>query len=176
VGALLATQAGITGGAMHIAAHAFGKITLFFCAGAILVALHKSEISDMRGIGKAMPLTMLAFFIASLGIIGLPPTAGTWSKWWLISATFDAGQMTVMAVLMISSLLNIAYLLPIPYHAFFPGNGQGTIFDRSQIKEAPVMSLIAIVITTTGTVALFFYPEPFYQLASHIVTGGLDVQ
>ncbi|MDH5354820.1 MAG: monovalent cation/H+ antiporter subunit D family protein [Gammaproteobacteria bacterium] len=176
VGALLATQAGITGGAMHIAAHAFGKITLFFCAGAILVALHKSEISDMRGIGKAMPLTMLAFFIASLGIIGLPPTGGTWSKWWLLSATFDADQMIVMIVLMISSLLNIAYLLPIPYHAFFPGNSQQTVLDRSQIKEAPVMSLVAIVITTSCTVALFFYPEPFYQLASHIVTGGADVQ
>lgn len=176
VGALLATQAGITGGAMHIAAHAFGKITLFFCAGAILVALHKSEINDMRGIGKAMPLTMLAFFIASLGIIGLPPTGGTWSKWWLLSATFDADQMIVMVVLMISSLLNIAYLLPIPYHAFFPGNGQGTVLDRSQIQEAPVMSLIAIVITTSCTVALFFYPEPFYQLASQIVTGGPDVQ
>lgn len=171
VGALLATEAGITGGAMHIAAHAFGKITLFFCAGAIYVAAHKTEISDMRGIGQAMPLTMLAFFIGSLSIIGLPPTGGTWSKWFLLSATLDAGQMTVMIVLMLSSLLNIAYLLPIPYHAFFRHDGQPMRFSRQAIHEAPGFSLVAIIITALGTLALFFYPEPFYLLASRIVEG-----
>ncbi|MBT8075619.1 MAG: monovalent cation/H+ antiporter subunit D family protein, partial [Gammaproteobacteria bacterium] len=81
VGALLATSAGALGGAMHIAMHAFGKITLFFCAGAIMVASHKTEISQMRGLGRQMPITMGAFFIGSMSIIGLPPCGGTWSKW-----------------------------------------------------------------------------------------------
>ncbi|MDH3561419.1 MAG: proton-conducting transporter membrane subunit, partial [Gammaproteobacteria bacterium] len=81
LGALLANAAGIVGSAMHIATHAFGKITLFFCAGVILVATHKTEISQMRGLGRRMPITMMAFLIASLSIIGLPPAGGTWSKW-----------------------------------------------------------------------------------------------
>ena len=170
VGALLATEAGITGGAMHIAAHAFGKITLFFCAGAIYVAAHKTEISDMRGLGRQMPLTMLAFFIASLAIIGLPPTGGTWSKWFLITATLDAEQMTILVILMLSSLLNIAYLLPIPYRAFFPHDGK-PIWVPSAIKEAPLPSLIALSVTMICSVGLFFYPQPFYLLASTIVDG-----
>ncbi len=76
VGALLANSAGALGGAMHIGMHAFGKITLFFCAGAIMVASHKTEISDMHGLGRRMPVTMAAFFIGSLSIIGLPPGGG----------------------------------------------------------------------------------------------------
>ncbi len=170
VGALLATQAGITGGAMHIAAHAFAKITLFFCAGAILVAAHKSEISDMRGLGRQMPLTMLAFFIASLAIIGLPPTGGTWSKWFLIMATLDAEQFVILGILMLSSLLNIVYLLPIPYRAFFPHDGK-PVWVLSEIKEAPPPSLIALWITVICCLALFVYPQPFYLLASTIVDG-----
>ncbi|MGB1239486.1 MAG: proton-conducting transporter membrane subunit, partial [Pseudomonadales bacterium] len=104
IGALLASQAGVIGSALHIAAHAFGKITLFFCAGAILVSLHKTEISQMRGIGRQMPLTMLAFFIASLSIIGVPPAAGTWSKWFLLTGSLDSGQYFIMLALMLSSL------------------------------------------------------------------------
>ena len=64
--------------------HAAGKITLFFCAGAIMVASHKTEISDMKGIGRQMPFTMFAFFIASLSIIVLPPLGGEWSKWYRV--------------------------------------------------------------------------------------------
>ena len=67
---------------MHIAMHAFGKITLFFCAGAVYVALHKTEISTMNGIGRQMPFTMAAFLIGALSIIGLPPCGGAWSKWY----------------------------------------------------------------------------------------------
>jgi multicomponent Na+:H+ antiporter subunit D len=89
LGAMLATGTGVVGGAMHIAMHAFGKITLFFCAGAILVAAHKTEISEMRGLGRRMPFTFAAFFVASLSIIGLPPMGGTWSKWELALAAAE---------------------------------------------------------------------------------------
>jgi multicomponent Na+:H+ antiporter subunit D len=167
VGALLATSAGVIGGSMHIAMHAFGKITLFFCAGAILVAAHKSNISEMRGLGKQMPITMAAFFIASLGIIGVPPTGGTWSQWFLLMGTLEAEQWVLMAVLMISSLLNIAYLIPISFHAFF--SGDNTPYSRAGIKEAPTASLIALSVTSVGCLVLFVYPQPLYELARAIL-------
>ena len=167
LGALLATSAGVIGSSMHIAMHAFGKITLFFCAGAILVAAHKSNISEMRGLGKKMPITMAAFFIASLGIIGVPPAGGTWSKWFLLMGTLEAEQWILMGALMVSSLLNIAYLIPIPFHAFF--SGDDTPYSRDRIKEAPLPSLIAICITTVGCLVLFVYPQPLYELASAIL-------
>jgi len=186
IGALLATSSGVIGSSMHIAMHAFGKITLFFCAGAILVTLHKSKISEMRGIGLQMPITMVAFFIASLSIIGVPPTGGTWSKWYLMMGTIETEQFVLMVILMLSSLLNIAYLLPIPFHAFFPklisfkasdklSSTTSAIEERLpsfEIKEAPLPSLIAIVVTTLGCLTLFIYPQPLFDLASAILTGG----
>lgn len=167
IGALLATSAGVMGSSMHIAMHAFGKITLFFCAGAILVAAHKSKISEMHGLGRQMPITMAAFFIASLSIIGVPPAGGTWSKWFLLMGTMEAEQWILMAVLMISSLLNIAYLLPIPFRAFFPGDAAPSA--GIGIKEAPLPSLIALCITAVGSVVLFVYPQPLYDLARAIL-------
>ena len=177
VGALLATQAGVLGGALHIVAHAFGKITLFFCAGAIMVAAHKTEISDMRGLGKTMPITMIAFFIGSMSIIGLPPAAGMWSKWYLLMGSLEAQQWAVMIVLMISSLLNIAYLLPIPMRAFFDGKkGSVVSIKRENIKEAPWPSLLALSITAIMTLVLFFWPQAFYGLAESLasVAGGTN--
>ena len=167
IGALLATSAGVIGGSMHIAMHAFGKITLFFCAGAILVAAHKSKISEMHGLGRQMPITMAAFFIASLSIIGVPPAGGTWSKWFLLMGAMEAEQWILMTVLMISTLLNIAYLLPIPFRAFFPSAGSPSV--NVEIKEAPLPSLIALCITTVGCVVLFVYPQPLYELARTIL-------
>jgi len=180
IGALLATSSGVIGSSMHIAMHAFGKITLFFCAGAILVAANKSKISEMRGIGLQMPITMAAFFIASLSIIGVPPTGGTWSKWYLLMGTLEAEQFILMAILMLSSLLNIGYLLPIAYHAFFPnfldknllGNGQNLSsqnLTNLQIKEAPLASLIAIGLSTLGCLVLFAYPQPLFELSKAIL-------
>tara|TARA_R110001592_G_scaffold1874_42_gene11654 strand:- start:9810 stop:11309 length:1500 start_codon:yes stop_codon:yes gene_type:complete len=173
MGAFLATQSGVIGSATHIAMHAVGKITLFFCAGAILVASHKSEISQMRGLGRQMPITMVAFFIGALSIIGLPPTGGTWSKWLLLSATMDAGQWAMMVILLVSSLLNIAYLLPIPLRAFFPG--EKFLKEQSKsgtaavaIKEAPLPALLAIIITSLACIALFFWPDIPYELATGI--------
>ena len=173
IGALLATSSGVIGGSIHIAMHAFGKITLFFCAGAILVAANKSKISEMHGLGRQMPITMAAFFIASLSIIGVPPTGGTWSKWFLFLGTIETAQWAIMAVLITSSLLNIAYLLPIPFHAFFPSK-QASSPDAS-IKEAPLLSLIALCITCAICVALFLYPQPLYELATAILEtpGGI---
>ena len=88
LGALLGLT-GILGGGMHIVMHAFGKITLFFGAGAILVAAHKTEVSQLDGLGRRMPLTFAAFTLGTLSIIGLPPLGGMWSKWYLAQATLE---------------------------------------------------------------------------------------
>ena len=167
IGALLASSLGVVGGSMHIAMHAFGKITLFFCAGAILVAAHKSKVSELDGLGKQMPITMVAFFIASLSIIGIPPAGGSWSKWYLLVGSIDTEQWTILVILVLSSLLNIAYLLPIPIRAFI--FKESTTNGAVGIKEAPLPCLIAIGITTLGCIALFIYPDPLYDLASSIL-------
>ncbi len=164
IGALLATGAGALGGAMHIAMHAFGKITLFFCAGAIMVASHKTEVSQMRGLGYRMPVTMTAFLIGSLSIIGLPPTGGTWSKWYLMIGAIETDKWILMMILMLSSLLNIAYLLPIPVRAFWVDH-ESDDHSGAAIQEAPLPVLLALSVTAIGCIVLFFYTQPLYELA-----------
>jgi multicomponent Na+:H+ antiporter subunit D len=161
LGALLATQLGIIGGSMHIAMHAFGKITLFFAAGAIMVAAHKTEVSQLDGLGRRMPLTFAAFTIGALSIIGLPPFGGLWSKWYLALATIETGHWLLLGVLLLSSLLNIAYLLVIPMRAFFNGpREEGTV-----VAEAPGACLLAMAVTSIACVVLFFWPDFLYELA-----------
>ena len=167
LGAALATSAGILGGGMHMLMHAFGKITLFFCAGAIIITLHKENISDMRGIGKAMPLTMFAFLIGSLSVIGLPPFGGAWSKWYLAMGTMESGHLVLLAVLMVSSLLNVAYLMPVVVRAFFPGKG-ATEFDGG-VTEAPLACLVPLLVTAAGCLLLFIFPNPVFRLLGQIV-------
>ncbi len=165
LGAALATGWGVIGGSMHIAMHAAGKITLFFCAGAIYTAAHKTKVSELTGLGRAMPFTFAAFLVGALSIIGLPPFGGLWGKWYIALGALEAGQILIVAVIMISSLLNVAYLLPIPFKAFFgtaPGRQSG------RIKEAPLPCLIAIGVTSLACFILFFYPGPVLQLLEQI--------
>lgn len=170
LGAMLASTLGIIGGGMHIAMHAVGKITLFFCAGAIYVATHKTEISDMTGIGRSMPITMFAFLLGSLSIIGLPPFGGSWSKWYLALGAAETGQILLVAVLMISSLLNVAYLMPIVARAFFlppPGEAGAAAVG---IREAPMFCVVPLSITALGCLALFFYADSVYDFLTLLVT------
>lgn len=170
--AMLASSLGVVGGTMHIAMHAFGKITLFFCAGAILVASHKTEISQMNGIGRRMPFTMAAFGIGSLSMIGLPPTAGFISKWYLLQATITGGEIFAAAVIMLSTLLNAGYFLPIVYAAFFKAPDPAKdVPGHADHGEAPFAILLALAITAGGTVALFFYPELPLGLAQQLIGG-----
>ncbi len=163
--ALLANSQGLVGGTLHIAMHAFGKITLFFCAGAILVASHKTEVSQLAGIGRRMPWTMGAFAVASLSMIGLPPTGGFISKWYILLGAVDSGQVVAILVLIASTLLNAAYFMPIVYVAFLrpeavavPHSGQGHHIIRDH-GEAPLACVAPLVLTALGTVVLFFMPE-----------------
>jgi multicomponent Na+:H+ antiporter subunit D len=178
LGALLASTTSVIGAGMHIAMHATGKITLFFCAGAIYVAAHKTKISELDGIGYKMPITMTAFLIGALSIVGVPPLGGAWSKWYLGIGAVDAGQLFVVAVLMISSLLNVAYLLSIVGRAFFlPARGVQAhavgamaVNNGRTIEEAPTACLIALCATALMCFALFFAAGFVEQLVASALT------
>ena len=177
----LASASGILGGGMQIAMHAVGKITLFFCAGAIYVAAHKTEVSDLNGLGRKMPLTFAAFLIGALSIIGLPPLGGSWAKWYLMMGAAESELAIVMLVLLISSLLNIAYLMPIPIRGFLfsepdwssqegrlSGNSPQR-FSWDKIQEAPIFCLVPLCATAVGCIILFFYAGAVIDLISPIV-------
>jgi multicomponent Na+:H+ antiporter subunit D len=171
LGAALATSMGIMGGALQIAMHALGKITLFFCAGAIYTAAHKTEISDMHGLGRRMPFTFAAFFIGALSVIGLPPLGGSWAKWYLMLGALDAGQVVAIGLLMVSSLLNILYLLPIVARAFFlpepepqPQAAGAAASPLSGIREAPFFCVVPLCLTAAGCVVIFFYADALYEM------------
>lgn len=164
LGMALATSMGVLGGGMHIAMHAMGKITLFMCAGSIYVATHKTEISQMTGLGRAMPITFVAFLIGSLSIIGLPPMGGSWSKWLLVLASADTGQWVMIVVLMVSSLLNIAYLLPVVARGFFlpPAMAGGA-------SEPGMLVWLPPAITAIGCIVLFFFAGDILWFLAPIV-------
>ncbi len=175
LGAALATSMGVIGGGMQIAMHAMGKMTLFMCAGAIYVATHKTQVSDMTGLGRVMPFTFAAFFIGALSIIGLPPMGGAWSKFMLIMAAADRDEVVIIAVLMLSSLLNVGYLMPLVVRGFFseaPAAALGsaaTFAPMRGLREAPVLCVLPLCLTALGCIALFFYAEPIYRFLETIV-------
>jgi multicomponent Na+:H+ antiporter subunit D len=140
IAAALLSPLSLMAATLHIAAHAFGKITLFFAAGSIYTASHKTEISQLDGIGRRMPFTMAAFTIGALSMIGLPPTAGFISKWYLLSAAWETEYTFVVGVVVLSTLLNAAYFLPIIYRAFFrapPPAGREHHGDHGAFAEDP---------------------------------------
>ena len=151
----LATPMAAMGGGMQIAMHAFGKIALFMCAGAIYVVTKKTDVSELSGLGRKMPITFIIFAIASFSIIGLPPFGGSWPKFLLILGAVDTGYFSIIAVLMISSLLNVAYLLPIVGRGFFVKSKDG--LDLKLIHEAPLLCWLPAAIAAGTCLLLFFY-------------------
>ncbi|MDX1593525.1 MAG: monovalent cation/H+ antiporter subunit D family protein [Gammaproteobacteria bacterium] len=168
LGATLATTWGTIGSGLHIAMHASGKITLFFCAGAIMVAAHKTEVSQLDGIGRRMPWTLGAFTIGALSMIGVPPAAGFVSKWYLLLGGLTAEQYAILVVLFASTLLNIAYYMPIVYAAFFRNPPPGS----KPHGEAPWPMVGALMATACLTLVLFVYPEPVVLLLRALTEGG----
>ena len=168
LGVALLTPAAIEGGLIHIVNNAFSKITLFFCAGAIYVAAHKKEISEMEGLGKVMPFTFGAFAIASLSMVGAPPVAGFVSKWKLLVGSMQAHQIGILLILLTSTLLNAAYFLPVTYRAFF---GKRPVDEPyTGIKEAPLSMLIPILIACFISVVIGIFPN-FMMTFVKAVTG-----
>ncbi|WP_293141159.1 monovalent cation/H+ antiporter subunit D family protein [Moritella sp.] len=171
LGAAMLTPMAAMGGIIHIAAHAFSKITLFFCAGSIYCASHRKKISDLSGIGKRLPITMTAFFIGSLGMIGIPPTGGFISKWYLVVGSVDAGQMALLIVLLVSAVLNAAYFLPVTYKAFFEREKipqDPSLLAANDIHEIPMIAM-PLLITALLSLLLGLYPDYFLGLANSLV-------
>jgi multicomponent Na+:H+ antiporter subunit D len=160
LGVALLTPSGITGGLIHIPNHAFSKITLFFAAGAIMVAHRKTEISDMEGIGLQMPFTMAAFALASLSMIGVPPVAGFVSKWYLAVGSMELKNVGILVVLLASSILNAGYFAPIVFKAFFPKNGSAGLVRA----EASPFMVVPLFLTSVLSVVFGFFPNLFLEL------------
>jgi len=179
LGVALLTPTGIAGGLFHIAAHAFAKITLFFCAGAIYVVTHKKNISELGGLGRQMPWTFGAFAIGALSMIGVPPVAGFTSKLYLLVGSLEAGSIGILLVLIGSSLLNAAYFAPVVYQAFFgrppaaapagdAHHNHGHASSEHQ-GEAPLAMLIPLCITAAISVAIGIFPNFFMQFAEGVL-------
>lgn len=142
LGAGLLTPIGLCGGLIHIINHALLKITLFFCAGTIITVTGRTKVSELNGLGKQMPITMLAFTIASIGMVGILPVNGFISKWFLLQGSLSSGHFVFLVVLIASALLNAAYFFPIVTAAFFKKG------DFKPVKgvEAPLSMLLPVAI------------------------------
>jgi multicomponent Na+:H+ antiporter subunit D len=165
--AALLAPLSVIGAVLHVAAHAVGKITLFFAAGSIYTAAHKTEVSQLDGIGRRMPWTMGAFTIGALSMIGLPPAAGFVSKWYMLSGAMQSQHWLAVAVIAISTLLNAGYFLPIVYRAFFVPPPQDSDVDHAH-GEAPLPMVVALCATAALTMGLFFWPDLPLALARQL--------
>jgi multicomponent Na+:H+ antiporter subunit D len=167
LGVALLTPDGFTGGLLHLANHATTKIALFFCAGAIYVNLHKTEISQLDGIGKVMPWSMAAFTIGSLGLAGVPPINAFFSKWYLCRGALQAEQFFILGIFLLSGLLNAAYFFPIVHRAFFRQGGK----DLDHHGEASPLMVVPICIVAALSILLGLQPNllfSFFELAAGI--------
>ncbi|HUO83187.1 MAG TPA: proton-conducting transporter membrane subunit [Gammaproteobacteria bacterium] len=162
--ATLANRLSLLAGGMHIVAHAFAKITLFFCAGAIMISLHKTTVTELRGVGRLMPITLSAWIVASLCVIGLPLTGGFWGKWYLAHGALAAGEPMMMAIVLLGSLLAMGYLLPPGIRAFYTAPQEDPAPPRAPRPEAPWPSLLALTSTAALSVLLFFAAQPVFRL------------
>jgi multicomponent Na+:H+ antiporter subunit D len=168
VGAMLASSAGVLGAGLQIVMHAFGKITLFFCAGAIYTAAHKTLVSQLDGLGRAMPWTMAAYTVGALSVIGLPPLGGAWAKFFLLLGAVEADKLVLVAVLAVSSLLNVVYLLAPVLRAFFRPPADDDQAEHHGGHEAPMASVVPLCLTAFGCLLLFLAVEPIYRLLEPI--------
>ncbi len=172
LGAAMLTPSAMVGGIIHITNHAFSKITLFFCAGSIYVSSHKTEVSQLNGIGKKMPWTMAAFALATLSMIGVPPASGFITKWYLVIGSLERNSLVVLTVLLVSSFLNAAYFVPILYKAFFKkenSNSEEKIsLQDKNLKENPFL-VVPLSLTAIVSVILGLYPDFIVYIAEMVV-------
>jgi len=148
--------------------HAWGKITLFMCAGAIYTVAHRAEISKLDGLGRTMPWVFGAFLVGSLSIIGIPPMGGSWPKFYLMLGTLESGKGILMAALIVSSILNIIYLLPISVRAFMkpaanPDADLHLLDERTKHRWVIIPPVISALGAFIGSIVDFLQP---------IISGG----
>ena len=164
LGGALLVSTGVMGGIAHITNHAVSKITLFLCAGSIYVSTRKTEISQMSGLAKRMPWTMAAFALASLSVVGIPPTSGFVSKWYLALGTVEHDSLILLGVLLVSSLLNAAYLGPVVYKAYFEKAPE----TQEEVREVPWM-VAPLALSAVASLLLGLFPGPVLRLAGSVM-------
>ena len=164
IGVAMLSTAAVQGGLMHIAHHAFSKITLFFAAGAIFVSTSLRKISLMNGLGRRMPWTFGAFGLASLSMIGVPPVCGFVTKWYLVTGALQINQIILLVVLLLSTALNAGYFVPVLYRAFFKEPLPDTHIE--QYSEAPAVMVVPLFITAIISVLLGLYPQTFLNFVN----------
>lgn len=172
LGVFLLQADALTGSLLHAIFHSLIKTTLFLTAGAIIHETGKTKISELRGIGKEMPVVIWCFTIASLGLIGIPPTGGFISKWFLSQGALSSGTgvftWLAPAVLLLSALLTAAYLLPVTIRGFFPGAD----YDYAALEKhepAPSM-LIPMIVCVVLVVVLGMFPGGVQTAITSIVS------
>lgn len=166
LGISLANKVGITAGVLHIFNHALAKGALFLTVGCVFYRLGSAQIEDFRGLGKHMPLTMAAFVVAGISLIGLPLTAGFISKWYLVGALVTEGRWLLLAALIVSSLLAVIYIWRVIEMAYFKERPVQDII----IKEAPMTLLVPCWILVAANVFFGIYSAPITGMATHIAT------
>ena len=175
VGLFMLQPTAIAGGLLQILFHAFTKICLFLCAGSIIFKTEKTRTDELRGIGKEMPVTLWAFALASLSLIGIPPASGFVSKWYLATGSLAAGSGVFRwlspVVLLISALLTAGYLLPVVIDGFFPGK----TYDYTRPKtEAPASMWIPTLFCGIAAVLMGVFSRPvtdFCLMLAGLIAG-----
>lgn len=161
----------VTGGLLHVLCHGFIKAALFLCAGAIIYMTGKTRVEEFRGIGKEMPLLLWCYTIVSLGLIGIPPTGGFISKWYLAQGALSSGipvfDWLGPVILLVSALLTAGYLLPVTIKGFFPGADYD--YNSLRKKEPPALMTIPVLILTILSVAIGLFPGTVVQYLSQMI-------
>jgi multicomponent Na+:H+ antiporter subunit D len=170
LGLSLLTERALAGAVFHIFTHAFMKGCLFMCAGAIIVQTGKRKISELKGIGLQMPLTMICFTMAALSMVGIPPFNGFVSKWEISMGALDIGQPLYVFLLILSSLLNAAYYFPIVVAAFFAVPDK----EKRKSREAPVIMVAPMVILALGTFIFALLPQHWPLRLAQAVAQGIS--
>ena len=160
------SPSGITGGLFHIPAHAVSKITLFFCAGAIFAMTGKKDIREMGGLGYQIPWVFVAFGLAALSMIGVPPVGGFVSKWYLAFGTLEIHNRILLAGVLLSSLLNAVYFIEVIVRAFYGRPPEGTSLITCARGRSPVLMLMMVPLLATAalSVILGIWPDAAIDL------------
>ncbi len=176
-GLFLMTPQAFAGAVEHMYFHSVMKNALFLCAGAVILKTGKTQVSQLRGMGKRMPLTMWCFTIAGLGLVGVPPLCGFFSKWELAQGSLSSGIAVLSwlgpVVLLISALLTAGYLLPISIGGFFPGHSHGEPEDALERCEVGPVMAVPLVVLTVLNVLMGMFPGLLSNAANALAAALL---
>lgn len=168
--AMMLSDIGLQAALVYMVFHAIIKITLFFCCGSVMFTTGVTDVREMSGYGKIMPVTFVCFAISALALTGVPPTAGFFGKFMIASAAFGSGQKAMGAigavVVMISAMLTALYLLPLSLKAFFPAKGR-EVADTTR-KEAPAVMTRPVALLTVLVIVFGLFPGLIYGFISTI--------